>query len=39
MNPLRAASVQFQHAPGDKRVNLGKITRFVETAADRGTMP
>jgi predicted amidohydrolase len=32
---LRAASVQFQHRPGDKRANLEKIRGFVESAAER----
>jgi predicted amidohydrolase len=30
---LRAASVQFQHAPGDKTHNLAVMQRFVEQAA------
>ena len=33
MKNIRAASVQFQHAPGDKAANLGKIRAFVEKAA------
>ncbi|MFL6333415.1 MAG: nitrilase family protein [Pyrinomonadaceae bacterium] len=33
---IRAASVQFQHAPGDKRANLEKIRGFVRSAARRG---
>jgi predicted amidohydrolase len=33
---LRAASVQFQHAPGDKRANLEKIRGFVERASREG---
>ena len=33
---IRAASVQFQHAPGDKEANLGKIRGFVRSAAGRG---
>ena len=33
MRTLRAASVQFHHAPGDKTANLEKIRAFVERAA------
>ena len=33
---IRAASVQFQHAPGDKPANLEKIRGFVRSAAARG---
>jgi len=33
---IRAASVQFQHAPGDKQSNLEKIRGFVRSAAARG---
>ena len=33
MNNIRAASVQFQHVPGDKPANLNKIQLFVEKAA------
>jgi predicted amidohydrolase len=33
MNPLRAASVQFQHIPGDKEANLGTIRSFVAKAS------
>lgn len=36
MRNLRVASVQFQHAPGDKPHNLSVIKRFVEQAADAG---
>ncbi len=36
MRDIRVASVQFQHAPGDKPANLGKIQSFVEQAAERG---
>lgn len=36
MESIRAAAVQFQHAPGDKRSNLATITRFVERAAADG---
>jgi predicted amidohydrolase len=33
---IRVAAVQFEHAPGDKAANLGKIRRFLESAADQG---
>ena len=33
MQPLKAAAVQFNHAPGDKAYNLARITHFVEQAA------
>jgi predicted amidohydrolase len=33
MKRIRAASVQFQHLPGDKPANLNKIKAFVEQAA------
>jgi len=33
MEDMRVASVQFEHASGDKRANLDKITAFVERAA------
>ena len=33
---IRAASVQFNHAPGDKAANLEKIRGFVERAARAG---
>ncbi|MBW7996624.1 MAG: acyltransferase [Candidatus Glassbacteria bacterium] len=36
MKPLRAAAVQFEHAPGDKDANLDKIRRFTAKAAKRG---
>ena len=32
MNNLRAASVQFQHVPGDKEANLSTIRSFVAKA-------
>ena len=35
MKNIRVASVQFEHAPGDKKANLGKIESFVERAADK----
>jgi predicted amidohydrolase len=33
MKNIRVASVQFQHAPGDRQANLGKVEAFVERAA------
>ncbi|MBN1836090.1 MAG: nitrilase family protein [Spirochaetales bacterium] len=33
---IRAAAVQFEHAPGDKAANLGKIDGFLEKAASAG---
>lgn len=33
MNPLRVATVQFQHAPGDKAYNLAVMERFLAEAA------
>ena len=33
MKTLRAAAVQFQHAPGDKSANLATVARFAEQAA------
>ena len=35
MHDLRVASVQFQHAPGDKDENLARMRPFVEQAAAR----
>ena len=35
MQDLRAASVQFQHAPGDKTANLQTIRQFAEQAGER----
>ena len=32
MQPIRVASVQFEHAPGDKKANLAKIKYFVSEA-------
>jgi predicted amidohydrolase len=37
MQNLRAAAVQFQHAPGDKAANMAAIRRFVAQAAERGS--
>jgi len=34
MKYIKAASVQFNHKPGNKDYNLGKIQEFTETAAD-----
>ncbi len=36
MKDVRAAAVQFQHAPGDKAFNLARMLSFVEQAAGRG---
>jgi predicted amidohydrolase len=36
MKKIRAASVQFQHAPGDRPANLAKVRSFVERAAAAG---
>jgi predicted amidohydrolase len=36
MKTLRAAAVQFQHAPGEKGTNLATIRGFVERAAGEG---
>ena len=36
MQPLRAASVQINHAPGDKTFNLGTVRSFAEDAVSRG---
>lgn len=33
---VKVASVQFEHAPGDKAKNLAKIKNFVEAAAKQG---
>jgi predicted amidohydrolase len=33
MQNIRAAAVQFEHVPGDKRANLAKVRAFVERAA------
>ena len=33
MRDIKIGAVQFEHAAGDKRANLGKIQRFVEAAA------
>jgi len=33
---IRAASVQFEHAPGNKLANMKKIDAFLAEAADRG---
>jgi predicted amidohydrolase len=35
MRNIRVASVQFQHAPGDKEANFGKVRAFVKEAAAR----
>lgn len=36
MRDIKVASVQFEHAPGDKQANLGKIRSFVAQASARG---
>lgn len=36
MNDLRAASVQFQHVPGDKAANLETVCRLTAEAAGKG---
>ncbi|MBR91047.1 MAG: acyltransferase [Verrucomicrobiales bacterium] len=36
MNDLRAASIQFQHAPGDKPANLATIRDYASRAAAKG---
>lgn len=36
MKNLRVASVQFEHAAGDKKANLSKIEHFVKQAAGQG---
>ena len=34
MRDIRVAAVQFQHAPGDKSYNLGRVRHFVSEAAN-----
>lgn len=36
MQPIRAAAVQFEHAPGDKPANFARIEAFAQTAAADG---
>ena len=36
MRDIRVAAVQFQHAPGDKAYNLGRVRHYVEEAARAG---
>lgn len=36
MRDIRVASVQFQHRPGDREFNLGRVTEFVTRAAEAG---
>lgn len=36
MRDIRVAAVQFQHAPGDKTYNLGRVRHYVEEAARAG---
>ncbi len=35
MKPIRAATIQFNHQPGDKAANLARIARFVGEAANQ----
>ena len=36
MRDIRVATVQFQHAPGDKSYNLGRVRYFAAEAARAG---
>ena len=36
MTDTRVASVQFQHAPGDKAANFATVRRFTAEAAEAG---
>ena len=36
MRDVRVATVQFQHEPGDKSYNLGRVRHFVTEAAGSG---
>jgi predicted amidohydrolase len=36
MKDTKVASVQFEHAPGDKQANLDKVRRFTAEAAEQG---
>ena len=36
MRDIRVATVQFQHAPGDKAYNMGRVRHYVSEAARRG---
>jgi predicted amidohydrolase len=36
MRDVRVATVQFQHEPGDKSYNLGRVRHFVTVAAESG---
>jgi len=36
MRDVRVATVQFQHEPGDKSYNLGRVRHFVTEAAESG---
>jgi predicted amidohydrolase len=36
MRDIRVAAVQFQHAPGDKTYNLGRVRHYVDEAARAG---
>jgi len=35
-NVVRVASVQFQHRPGDKSYNMGRVAMFAKQAAGQG---
>ena len=36
MKDTKVASVQFEHAPGDKQANLDKVRRFTAESAEQG---
>ena len=36
MKNIKVASIQFEHAPGDKQANLDKVRRFTAEAAEQG---
>ena len=36
MKDTKVASVQFEHAPGDKQANLDKVRHFIAEAAEQG---
>ena len=36
MKNIKVASIQFEHAPGDKQANLDKVRRFTAAAAEQG---
>ena len=39
MKDTKVASVQFEHAPGDKQANLDKVRRFTAEAAEQEQGP